>query len=160
MNNSYEAKRGFITFITTLVIASGIFFTAYYAVNKLNSQAALETQKAQTFTTTENQPAASTSPSTETKAEKPSIFAELAKSPDTITLNTKAKPGVLGVFDTPGASGQSTGSIAPKPNTGSESIASIFLLSAVLISVGFYFGADKSRKLAIKAFEKDITKGL
>ncbi|MBI4091496.1 hypothetical protein HY419_01945, partial [candidate division WWE3 bacterium] len=65
--NAYEAKRGFITFLATLLIATGIFTSVYFAVNSLNSKARLNSQ------------VTATQPKQEL-TEKPSVFGDLAQS--------------------------------------------------------------------------------
>lgn len=184
MNNAHEAKQGLITFIATLLITTGVFFAFYTVVNKLNSRVNTEDSKEVSSennkyqgtnyesngnekSTTNNDAlgtdAANSNTDTtqgqgaETHGEKPSVFGSLIQKDDNKTLlamdSTKAQPAVLAGATT----NESTGSV---PSTGSESIASLILASGLLIFAGTYFGVKKSRVVALKSFEENITKEL
>lgn len=167
--NSVEAQKGFLTFIATLVIAVGIFFATYLGVTKLNSK--VDT------TTASTEPKSQASVVSETSAPKQNVFANLANpentpavlgketasqegyTPEKTTTVTKTTK-VLAAASVPavlaGATSQSTSGATPA--TGSNEITVLLILGIALSFFGVYFGSSKARMLAIKNFEKNITK--
>ncbi|OGC50545.1 hypothetical protein A2716_05060 [candidate division WWE3 bacterium RIFCSPHIGHO2_01_FULL_40_23] len=184
--NSTEAKQGFITFVITLVVASGVFAALYLAVNKLNTKA--EVEVAVSDQTVVSAPTPAPRETAKEEKQKENVFAALVKPEtptegsakddvkkeevkgDTTTLATdtpkqetkqelkklpEKSSKVLGAADnapqtTPGA----------VPTTGTGSFTSLILISAIFIIYGTYFGLKRARPLAIRNFERRITKGL
>ena len=143
--NSYEAKRGFLTFISTLVIAGGIFVATYLAVNNLNLKAsnsyqgsALGIQDKKTDTD-------------KTLGEdKVSVFAALLES------NQRAVADNPTIFDGVETPGESTSGAVPV--TGSNFIAGILILGGSFILLGSYLIAGKTRHLALRSFERKTSR--
>ncbi len=145
MNNPSEAKRGFITFISTLVIASSVFFATYFMVNNLNMKAQVASEDKKEVTKKGGEASAMAT------QEKPNVFANLVeRTPADPVKETDTKPSVLG-----GATNQATSGAVP--STGSNSLTALVLMGSSLILFGTYFGAKKARTLAIRTFEKKIS---
>lgn len=144
-----EAKKGFLTFITTLLIASGVFFVTYFAINALNTQAS-DTTSAEL----QNSDQASSG------QEKPRVFANLAatksdgtsKTQEELLADSKPVPSVLAGSDAYEATGGGV------PKTGSNSLITMLIMGMAMSITGAYLGMKNSRAWAIRTFEKDITK--
>ena len=146
--NENGTKKGFFTFLATVVIAASIYFSAYFAVNTLNSKA-LDKQEVKGSETTKVGEA-------NANAEKPSLFANLVddqkdSKPNTLAMS-KPKPKVLGASD---VTETTSGAV---PNTGSGSIAGVVIIGSSLMLIGTHLGKRKAREIAIKAFENGIFK--
>ena len=149
--NSTEARKGFLTFVATLVIAAGIYFSAYVAVNTLNAQATLENSN-QVLALKEEQKedvkGAETSAAQEDEeVTKPSIFGGLVQP--TNPKDPKV-PAVLAGSDTNQSSGGAT------PSTGSNTVMLITVVGSFLSFLGIKTYAT-FRKSAIAAFEKRVS---
>ncbi len=173
--NSYEAKRGFLTFISTLVIAGGIFVATYLTVNSLNLKAsnrsgtALGVTDKKTETSNapkqvsvfaallENNQRASSDENKVLQGGETSenrVFAETETGDVLISGNAKTnKPVVLGGTYVPGES--TSGAV---PVTGSNFISGILLLGGSFILLGSYLGTRKARHFALRSFEKKVSK--
>lgn len=143
--NSYEAKRGFLTFISTLVIAGGIFIATYFTVNSLNLKASNNYQGTALGVTDNKTETDKTS-----EQEQVSVFAALLENNQRDVSN---KPVVFGGTE---ATREATSGAVPV--TGSNFISGILLLGGSFILLGWYLGIRKTRNLALRSFEKKVSK--
>ncbi len=214
--NNVEAKKGFLSFVATVAIAAGIYFSAYFAVNALNSKAqdnqlSYNNKSANSLgrpdTTTPEDVVATDS--TKEKVEAPkemamaqdvaedfsetkvtptptpvstpvptAIQAPAQKAEDVplqaaaqqtsvfggLTASSTEETAVLGTStqDTPtqkpavlaGTTKEAT--VGGTPTTGSSSMAAVIITGLAFVFYGVYLGSEKSRKAAIRSFERKI----
>lgn len=147
--NSYDhAQKGFKTFLVTLTISLVVFSVLYYflsnqAPNDINAGAPKETASASKYI-------ASTSPFEDLANKK------IAVQPKTVLAGST-------VADTTGTTGTTTTTTtaqttASVPNTGSTEVTIAFVISGLLLMVGFYVLYLNPRKLALQNFERRFTK--
>ena len=170
MNNSYQSKNGFKTFLITLVISLGIFGLLYYVVTDfsnrvdINQEVASAQNQAESDLSNEvdiDKEVASAQSQAETpkpeivpeekkdeQQEDKTVFGELAAQD-----MDKTKKAVLGAAETT----QSTSAV---PATGTNGMLIASIISATAFVAGAFILYVGPRKLALSKFEKEITKNL
>ncbi|MEK7595590.1 MAG: hypothetical protein AAB443_03330 [Patescibacteria group bacterium] len=146
--NDYEAKRGFLTFFVTLVVAVGIFLSAYYTINTLNTTSTVKEENKSSLSDTPKQELPPTADN------KTSVFANLVTETPT---NTVAKRVVIETEDSPkvlGAAGPSESTSGAVPTTGSNGISLLILVGSSFVLILAYLTKNKARAYALKTFEK------
>ncbi|MBP8961131.1 hypothetical protein KBG31_02820 [Patescibacteria group bacterium] len=151
MNNSYQAKNGFKTFLLTLVISLGVFGVVYYITSYPTYKVDIESH---------------------TGVSQKDVLSDSDQSPFA-QLNTEmnAPRRVVLSGATEGGSGGDTGAPAKTPapasvvnettqstvpDTGVASLTLSLLVSLVVLCAGLYYVYLGPRKLALQKFEDRI----
>ena len=137
MNPETQAKSGFKTFITTLGISLVVFSAAYYFLTNLSAGI----PDAETFQGKKSEELADSS----TTTAQPTVFGVINNRPEV------TQPAVLAGTTTT----ETTESTVP--GTGSNTLAGT-LIGVSALSLAGYLIFVGPRKLALKGFERDITK--
>lgn len=150
MNNNYQAKNGFKTFIITLSVSIFVFSSIYYLV-------------AQGFNKDTTETSIEAAPTTTTQVQQnltgDSVFGEISKkSMENVTPQVAGasdeKPQVLAGSDV-NETTQST-----VPDTGSNTMFVAFVIAMSAIALGAYVFLIGPRKFALGSFEKRVIKEL
>ncbi len=159
MNNSYQAKNGFKTFLLTLVVSLGVFGVVYYItsypVYELDIDSATEG-------TTENKATdknmgvlgdKDTSPFGSLNEESPSVSQRvvLAGADELDALDSPADTETPETAPTVPSTTQST-----VPDTGIAGMTISLFISLLILSAGIYYICLGPRKLALKTFEDNL----
>lgn len=133
MNNSYQAKSGFKTFILVFLISLGIFTLFYYLTSSSGKEADIENYSA---------------PREDVLGEsvEKTAFEDLSRQ--------KLEPSsVLAGADVR----ETTESTSTVPDTGSTGITFALITSTSLLLLGAYTVYSNPRKTALATFEKKLT---
>jgi len=159
MNNSYQAQKGFKTFLVTLVISLGIFIAVYYVTSypsyKINIEestggellgrtAVGETELAISPVSEEKSPFRQLN-DTEMAVSKRVV---LAGSDENIVPEVPAVPAETAPIGVPSDTPEST-----VPDTGSFAVTISLFFSLCMLGAGLYYVYLGPRKLALKSFE-------
>lgn len=136
MNNSYQAKSGFKTFIFVFLISLGIFSLFYYLTSSSGKELDIENYSA---------PREDVLGET---AEK-SAFEELSKQ-------QMPPPTVLAGADVREDAPETTQTTTAVPDTGFSGITMALFSSVAILSLGAYTLWTNPRKTALAAFERKI----
>jgi len=147
MNNTYQAKNGFKTFLLTLVISLGVFGAVYYITSYPSYSIDIDSHTGSSF----NEEVLSDSSS--------SPFAQLNKqidSPRRVVLSGSTEEGDLTEEPTAPSPTVPETTQSTVPDTGITSMTVSLLVSLIILSAGVYYVYLGPRKLALQNFEDRI----
>lgn len=153
MNNSYQAKTGFKTFIITLVISLVVFSSLYYIATSSGSDTSVPEDGADKQTSMDTNENTNTDTNRKVaSAEDYSVFEVLAAE-DTKVSDTGGKGGAV-------LAGADESTESTVPDTGSNTMMVASVMGIGLLSFAGYILINNPRKLALSTFEKKATKDL
>ncbi len=147
MNNAYQAKNGFKTFLLTLVISLGVFGVVYYITSYPSYSVDIEahTGSSENEVLSDSEESAFASLNTEMNTPRRVVLAGA-------TVEGEETEGTTAV---PVATTQET-TQSTVPDTGVTSLTLSLLVSLVVLCSGIYYVYLGPRKLALQSFEDRI----
>lgn len=142
MNNTYQAKNGFKTFLLTLVISLSVFGVVYYVTSYPSYRIDIDSH-------TGGSPEEVEVLSDSSSATSP--FAQLTKE----EVSTPKRVVLAGSTVSSGTSPQET-TQSTVPDTGVISMTISLFISLVILFAGVYYIYLGPHKLALKSFENKI----
>lgn len=144
MNNSYQAKNGFKTFLVTLVISLGVFGLVYYLTSYPTYEVDIESSTGGESVGVVESAKSDLVSDDPVKVEK-SPFGELNTQTPDVPRRT-----VLAGADT---TEETTESTTPVPDTGMMGMTVSLFASLLVLAGGLYYIYLGPRSLALKSFE-------
>jgi len=156
MNNAYQAKNGFKTFLLTLVISLGVFGVVYYITSYPSYSVDIDAHTAgsEGKDLSDGSESAFASLNTEMNTPRRVVLAGATAEGDATTgvVSTGGSTPASSATTVPTATTQET-TQSTVPDTGVTSLTVSLLVSLVVLSLGIYYVYLGPRKLALRSFE-------